>query len=620
MRRPLDPSKPGRKAMASASDARKRVRELMANGHPLEVPPRIRSERRATPKPNGEDKPAPEAEPVPDVLLYQAGAASERDAFLKRIADLKPLDEQGAREIVADVVKIGLSTLAIETLFAPLAEALGVTIPAAKKFWKEAAKEAANAAHDAAKAELVKLAAEAHARFKQEANEQLQQATVSERDRLWSSCSKIAMSPTLLADMEEFARKLGLVGEGASLRGAYLTASSRFNEDSAICLLRRGAPAGGKNFLFDRTFVLIPDGDIIRISSGSPLSLVYYGGENEDAFKHKIIYVPEAAVIAEKNKVESPLTIMLRILISEGRLDHNVALPQTDGPHETLHIKRNGPVVVVITSARDNVEDEMLTRLMTSDADESWQQTVNVVRNALLTEDRGAGEAEIEPWLDYQRWLSLEAPYKVAIPFRNAISEAFDEHWERLKERGENPKIQLRLRRDVQSMLTAIKTSAILHKAQRKKDARGRIVATVDDYRNAHEAFDEGLSSLYKLKIPLTALAVVKAIEEIGATEEDSVKITVSMLMSKLGISGRGAAADRIRDAEDRGFIKLVDKFGGYGRTTAREYTIGRSSKVIEADIKAGVGSGVFPPAERVESSHSKKSLTPKVQRYNRYS
>ena len=109
------------------------------------------------------------------------------------------------------------------------------------------------------------------------------------------------------------------------------------------------------------------------------MSLVYYGGEDEDAFKHKIVYVPEAAVIAEKNKVESPLTIMLRILICEGRLDHNVALPQADGPHETMHIKRNGPVVVVITSARDNVEDEMLTRLMTSDADESAQQTVNVV-------------------------------------------------------------------------------------------------------------------------------------------------------------------------------------------------------------------------------------------------
>ena len=74
----------------------------------------------------------------------------------------------------------------------------------------------------------------------------------------------------------------------------------------------------------------------MRVSSGSPLSLVYYGKEDENALKYKIVYVPEAAILAEKNKVESPLTIMLRILIREGRLDHNVALPQADGTIETF--------------------------------------------------------------------------------------------------------------------------------------------------------------------------------------------------------------------------------------------------------------------------------------------
>jgi hypothetical protein len=548
----------------------------------------------------------PPREPIPDVPLYPRVGISERAAILKRIADLKRLDEQGAREIIADVVKAGFSDLAIETLFRPLAEALGVTVPLAKKFWKDAT----SAARDTVNAETMKLAAEMQARFEHEATAQRQRMTTEEHERLRASCQTIAESPTLLADMVKIARRLGLVGEGASLRGAYLTASSRFNEDSAICLLRRGAPAGGKNYLFDKTFALIPDDDIIRVSSGSPLSLVYYGKEDENALKYKILYVPEAAIIAEKNKVESPLTIMLRILISEGRLDHNVALPQPDGPHETLHIKRNGPVVVVITTARNNVEDELLTRLMTSDADESVKQTVAVVLRAILAEEHEATDEEVASWLDYQRWLALEAPYKVAIPFRKAMSEAFKEHWERLKERGENPKIQLRLRRDVHGMLTAIKTSAILHKAQRKKDARGHIIATIDDYQYAYEAFDEGLSSLYKIRTPVTALAVVKAIEEMGATESAGVKVTVSALMSKLGISGRGACADRLWDAEDRGFIKLVDKFCGYGKTTPREYTIGKASSVIEADIKAAVGSGVFPPPKSLKHTASKQPLT----------
>jgi hypothetical protein len=89
---------------------------------------------------------------------------------------------------------------------------------------------------------------------------------------------------------------------------------------------------------------------------------------------------------------------------------------------------------------------------------------------------------------------------------------------------------------------------------------------------HAYEAFDEDLARLYKVKTPETALAVVRAIEEMGATEWDGVKVTVSALMLKPGVTGRGATADRLKDAEDRGFIKLVEKTSGYGRTTPHEY------------------------------------------------
>jgi hypothetical protein len=540
---------------------------------------------------------------VPLVPLYQGGASSEktffseREAIADRISELRRFDERSARAIIADAVQAGFSDFAVETLIKPLANALGVSVPAARKFWKDVASEARNALD----AEAAKASTEEREQIWREINERCHREAAEEHARLWLSCMEIAESPTLLADMEKIVRRLGLVGEGASVRSAYLTASSRLNKESAICLLRRGAPAGGKNFLIEKTLALIPADRVARMSSGSSLSLVYYGGEDEDALKHMIVYVPEAAVIAEKNHVESPLTTMLRILISEGRLDHNVALPQADGVLETKHIKRNGPVVVIITSARDNVEDELLTRLMTSDADESLEQTLAVLSEALSVEDHDVSEAEIGHWLDFQRWLMAEAPYEVVIPFRRAILKAFDERLEETERRGENPKIQLRLRRDVRGMLTAIKTSAILHRAQREKDASGRLIATIDDYRHAYEAFDEGLARLYKVKTPETALSVVKAIEEMGATEWDGVKVTISALMLKLGITGRSATADRLKDAEDRGFIKLVEKAGGYGRTTPHEYLIVQSSEKIEADIKAGVGSGVFPPTEKVE-------------------
>ena len=282
-----------------------------------------------------------------------------------------------------------------------MAEALGVSIPAARKFWKDAA----SAAREAAAAEAVRRADEQRAESERESVEQRQAAAADERDRLWSSCREIAESPTLLADMEKLVHELGVVGEGTSIRGAYLAASSRLCRRNALCLLRRGAAAGGKNFLVSKALRLIPDDAVIHMTSGSPLSLVYYGDGDEDAFKHKVIYIPEAAVLAERNGVESPLTFMLRTLISEGRLDHHVVMTQASGPPVSTHVKRNGPVVVIITTARDNVEDELLTRLVMSDADETGRQTKAVLKGVLAKEVRRVDEEEIRPWLDFQRWL-----------------------------------------------------------------------------------------------------------------------------------------------------------------------------------------------------------------------
>ena len=417
---------------------------------------------------------------------------------------------------------------------------------------------------------------------------------------VWNRASaSIALSPTLLADMEGFVHDLGVVGEGASVRGVYLTASSRLCRQSALCLLRRGAAAGGKNYLVAKILMLIPEASVIHLSSGSPLSLVYYGGSDEDALKHKVIYIPEAAALAERNGVESPITFMLRTLISEGRLDHHVTVPQAKGPPIGMHLKRNGPVVVIVTSARQDIEEEMLTRLVTSDADESETQTTAVLADALTKGKRRIDEAKIERWLDFQRWLEMDAPYDVVIPFRASILTAFNK---RAAARSEKHIVPLRMRRDVNALILAIETSAILHRAQRKTDAEGKIVATITDYRHAHEAFDAGLAALYRTKIPETALAVVKAAEALGARIEVGAKITISALMAKLGITGRGIASARLKDAEERGFLKLIEPTSGYGRTSARIYELGKTSSEVAELIKTGAQQCVFPSPEEVEN------------------
>jgi hypothetical protein len=536
-----------------------------------------------------------------DAFRNQAdGQADEtifsREDILKLISGLKKYDEEGAKDIIAAVVAAELSSVVVASLMKPFAKALGVDLRDAKSFWKaaeEQAKAAASARPD--------IREERERAQRDEAERQRAEA-VAEKDRIWQSCRRIAESPTLLADMVRLVQRLGVVGERASIKGVYIAASSRFNAGSSICLVRLGAPAGGKNFLVSTTLKIIPADDVVNISSGSPLSLVYYGGGDENALKHKILYVPEAAIIAEREGNENLLTIMLRLLISERRLDHNVAVPQGSGPPVTERIVRHGPIVVIITTARNNIEEELLTRLMTSDADETPGQTRKIVLKALKVEDDdGVAQAEIERWLDYQHWLAVEAPHRVTVPYRRAIRVALLRKWKASSASGE--KMQLRLRRDVHGFLTAIKTSAILHKAQRQKDERGRIVATLADYAHAHAAYDIGLASLYKVKTPDTVIAVVRAVYGMGAKPGVGVKVTVSALMTALGITGRGTANDRLREAVDRGLLAIIDRPGGYGRTSAREYELTDTLDEIERKLVAGSLTSVFPSLKEIEKA-----------------
>ena len=67
--------------------------------------------------------------------------------------------------------------------------------------------------------------------------------------------------------------------------------------------------------------------------------------------------------------------MLLRSLLSEGHIDRLVTLTQAGEEPRAVRIRRNGPVALLVTSARENIDAEMLTRLMVCDADESLAQT-----------------------------------------------------------------------------------------------------------------------------------------------------------------------------------------------------------------------------------------------------
>ena len=146
----------------------------------------------------------------------------------------------------------------------------------------------------------------------------------------------------------------------------------------------------------------------------------------------------------------------------------------------------------------------------------------------------------------------------------------------------------MRMRRDADSFLVAIEASAVAHKFQREIVEGGAIVATLDDYRHALEAFDEGLAAAHGY-IDENVIAVVEAVEEMlkEAPEDDldsnpgSVKVSVRDLCKRLRIASTSTAKERLDEAVDAGALEYDDtKHGGRGKAALlpRVKDVGRAA------------------------------------------
>jgi hypothetical protein len=449
-------------------------------------------------------------------------------------------------------------------------------------------------------------------------------ARTAEAVRLAPLVEHLAKDPALLDRAVEAVVAAGVVGERRATLAVYLTATSRLNRRRCLSLLRRGASASGKNVVVDATLRLLPPESVLIVSGGSPKSLVYSGGGADDAdcLKHKVVYLPEAAAtLAVKNGVEGEFTAMIRTLISEGYIRYHTVFGQDGGPPKGLEIIKNGPIAVVVTSARNNIEDELMTRLLLADSDESLSQSSKVLSSML---DAAAGAphsapltiAEIERFRDFQRWLELGGPYDVTIPFAPAIRAAFTL----------TPAVTptaIRVRRDLGGMIAAVSGSAILHKAQRQTDGKGQIVATLDDYRHAYESFAPGVAALYRPQVSAGVVALVTTLEGLIEGErkrieaehaailskdpnaaltpsergtEGTIRATVRQLLTALGITSYDTVSSRIQQALAAGVIEIANPDAS--NRAGNRYRV----KVGSADLTAAEGVPVFPTPEMVET------------------
>ncbi len=317
---------------------------------------RVAVDAAATPDPSAARSVAEVMEPRTVAEIKAEAAKVNRD------------DVEGANRLVEAAVVAKSSRIEADQIIKALAKSLGVRKALVDDLWRSA--EFRSRVRNAPAVQDLAAQREAERR-EHETN----------RAQIYERCKDIAINPRLLDEMARVIARLGVVSERHAILAAYLTVTSRLCNKSAISLLRRGAAASGKNFLADAVFKLIPPESVVTAVGGSPKALAYFGGVDAvDALKHKLLYIPEAASIADRHGVESEFTTMLRVLISEGRIVYQTVQTQEDSPPVTVTVTKNGPIAVVITSARANIEEEMMTRLMVVDADESDDQTPDAMR------------------------------------------------------------------------------------------------------------------------------------------------------------------------------------------------------------------------------------------------
>ena len=308
---------------------------------------------------------------------------------------------------------------------------------------------------------------------------------------------------------------LGVVGERKAIKANYLAMSSRvLAESRVISDLDTGITAAGKSFLMNTVAKLFPAECVKSVTTGSPKALVYLVDKDSRALAHKIVLLHETAgFIAASDTEDNPSAALVRELLTGGRIRHIVVEKDAKGRFVTREIEVEGPISLITTSARANLDPEMENRFLTVPTDESPKATREIQMAQLSGETRRNAERAakaVEELVAFQRWLQSEAGVRVVIP---------DELLEACAAVGGMP-LTVQTRRDLPLFKLAIMTCAAIYMARRKRDVEGRVLAEFEDYEAAHDAIDGFLAASYSTKLEPSEIAVLAAIETLIAEDQ----------------------------------------------------------------------------------------------------
>lgn len=253
----------------------------------------------------------------------------------------------------------------------------------------------------------------------------------------------------------------------------YLSMTSRLLDDP-LSVFAQGPSSTGKTFIGRVVSGMMPPEEVIDVQDVTPQVLYYMG----DQLRHRCLLQGEWCRSDEQSE-NGIRTQAMRQLISDKRITKLLTNTESGKP-VSEKATTEGPVAVYATSTlpMSRIFEEDENRFLFIHTDETDDATRRVlVRQADAAAGVGqASEAQIERIRARHRAIQREIRRKAApvvVPFAPRLQQRF-------------PVDQPRRRRDFLKLLGLVKACALLHHRQRSRDAEGRIVAQLEDYRHLY--------------------------------------------------------------------------------------------------------------------------------------
>ncbi len=348
------------------------------------------------------------------------------------------------------------------------------------------------------------------------------------REKSFVLCEPVARTENILDALVVALLDIGVVGEERLSKLLFLSGVTRlFQKPVSVTVV--GCSSSGKSYTTETILEeFFPPEAYYPLSASSEKALIY----SKESFRHRILVIREWAGIQGDF-----MEYIIRSLLSEGKISYEVTeLDPDTKQYGARKIEKEGPTALFLTTTKFNLNPENENRAITVATDESPEQTRRVL--LAIAEDKPI-TIDLRPWLELQNWLSFNVG-PVFIPYAKGIVDLLNT-------------IAVRLRRDFSKFISLIKAHALIHQLNRDRDKKGRIVATIDDYRVVYELVNDLIGYGIEASVPKNIRDVVKAVEKL--TVEMKRPVSVTEVSDELEIH-KATASRNLKSAGERGFLK----------------------------------------------------------------